>query len=360
MSAPPLLRVILYAEVPNFYASIERADHPALVARAVIVGGDPRKRGLVQSATADAQAAGVRLEMSMIEALQLCPLARAFRTNMTRYREVSRRLHAWLRQGFERLEPAGLGSAFFDLSGAAEPPQAIADRLQQIVQRELGLPLRVGIGSGKVIARLAAEEAGEGGIRRVQPGEERRFLSLLPVTRLEGVGEKTAAKLAELGARRIGEIPSIGRERLERSLGTHGLRILAFAEGRDDRLVRATRHPQSVSREATLALESRDTGVLAEHLQDLSQHLAAELQRQGLSATRVALKLRFADQGGGTRSTTLATPTAHSRDLQEAAFELLGRTEAGVRPVRSLRLQLAGLTLQGAEDRQLDLFSTSS
>jgi hypothetical protein len=115
-----------------------------------------------------------------------------------------------------------------------------------------------------------------------------------------------------------------------------------------------------VSREATLVVESRDSGVLAEHLQDLSQHLAAELQRQGLSATRVALKLRFADQGGGTRSTTLTVATAQARDLQEAALELLGRTEAGVRPVRSLRLQLAGLALQGAADRQLDLFSTSS
>ena len=50
-----MTRTILYAELPNFYASIERADHPELVDRPVIVGGDPRKRGLVQSASADAQ-----------------------------------------------------------------------------------------------------------------------------------------------------------------------------------------------------------------------------------------------------------------------------------------------------------------
>jgi len=360
VTGPPRAPVILYAEVPNFYASIERADHPSLVARAVIVGGDPRKRGLVQSASADAQAAGVRPEMPMVEALQLCSEARAFRTNMSRYREVSRQLHARLRQGFERSEAAGLGAAFFDLTRASEPPLRIAERLQAIVRNELGLPLRIGIGSGKIIARLAAEEAGEGGIRRVAAGEERAFLHPLPVTRLEGVGEKTAARLAELGARRIGEIPGVGRESLERALGTHGLRILAFAEGRDDRRVRASRHPQSVSREATLPVESRDASVLAEHLQDLSQQLAAELQLQGLSTSRVALKLRFADQGGSTRSTTLAAATALARDLQEAALELLGRSEAGVRPVRSLRLQLAGLALQGAADRQLDLFSERS
>jgi DNA polymerase-4 len=354
-----MTRTVLFAEVPNFYASIERADHPGLVDRPVIVGGDPRKRGLVQSATADVLAEGVTLEMPVIEALQRCPEARPFRTNMGRYREVSRQLYAWLRRGFERLEPSGLGAAFFDLTLASEPPEEIGARLQAIVHSELALPLRVGIASGKLIARLAAEEAGEGGIRRIAPGEEQTFLRPLPVTRLEGVGEKTAAKLAELGARTIGAIAAVGRERLEEGLGTHGLRILAFAAGRDDRPVRATRHPQSVSREATLRGESRDLGILAEHLQDLAQHLAAELRLQGLLAARVALKLRFADREVATRSLTLAEPAAAAADIQAAALTLLERTEAGSRPVRSLRLQLAGLLLEGAVDRQLDLFSTS-
>lgn len=353
-------RTILYAEVPDFYASVERSDHPSLVARPVIVGGDPRKRGLVQSATAAARAAGVTLEMPVIEALQICPEARAVRTNMRRYREVSRQLFAWLRRGVERLEPTGLGAAFFDLGREGASSHEIGVRLQQIVRRELRLPLRVGIGSGKSIARLAAEEAGEGGVRVIAPGEERAFLQPLPVERLEGVGEKTAAKLAELGARTIGEIGAVGRERVEAALGTHGLRILELADGRDDRAVRGTLHPQSASREATLANPSRDLAVLSEHLRDLAQQLAAELRLQGLCTARVALKLRFADQGSATRSVTLGTPSAAPGDLEEAAFDLLERTDAGTRPVRSLRLQLAGLAQQGAAGAQLDLFPPSS
>jgi len=355
-----MTRTILYAELPNFYASIERADHPELVDRLVIVGGDPRKRGLVQSASADALAQGVRLEMPVVEAVRRCPEARVFRTNMVRYREVSRQLYAWLRRGFDRLEPSGLGAAFFDLTRTSESPEEIAGRLRKIVQQELGLPLRVGIGSGKLIARLAAEEAGESGIRRIADGAERAFLQPLPVTRLEGVGEKTAGTLAELGARTIGEIAAVGRERLEAALGTHGLRILAFAAGRDDRPVRATSHPQSVSREATLRGGCRDIGVLGEHLQDLTQNLAAELRRQGLFAVKVALKLRFSDQPAATRSLTLGEPTAAAAEIQAAALRLLERSDAGSRSVRSVGLQLGGLLRQGAGDRQLDLFPTSS
>ena len=136
-----MTRTILFAEVPFFYAAIERADDPSLTGRPVIVGGDPRKRGLVQSATPEARAAGVTLDMPMLEALQLCPTARALRTNMARYREVSRRLFACLRRGFGRLEPFGLGAAYFDVSDATDTPEAIAAPLHERVRQEVGLPL---------------------------------------------------------------------------------------------------------------------------------------------------------------------------------------------------------------------------
>ncbi len=64
-----MARLVLYAEVPCFYAFVERAAAPELATRPVIVGGDPSKRGLVQAATPDALAMGVRPEMPMLEAL---------------------------------------------------------------------------------------------------------------------------------------------------------------------------------------------------------------------------------------------------------------------------------------------------
>jgi DNA polymerase-4 len=355
-----MTRIVLFIEMPNFYASIERADRPEFVDRPIIVGGDPRKRGLVQSASADALAAGVALEMSVRDALRRCPEARAFRTNMVRYREVSRQWFAWLRRGVERLEASGLGAAFFDLTLQSDPPDEIAKRLQALVQRELGLPIRAGIGSGKMIARFAAEEAGERGIRRIAAGDERSFLAPFPASRLEGVGEKTTAVLAELGARTIGEVAAIPPERLEAVLGPRGLLIGALAAGRDERPVRTSGPPQSVSRESGVRGGTRDLGVLGDHVQELAQNLAAELARQGLLAVRVALKLDFADQAAVTRSLTLPDATAAAAEILAAALRLLERTDAGHRPVTRLRVQLAELQFLGAEDRQLDLFSASS
>ena len=52
---------ILFAEVPRFYAEIERAQDSAWRDRPVIVGGDPRKRGTVQSATRVSERLGGRM-----------------------------------------------------------------------------------------------------------------------------------------------------------------------------------------------------------------------------------------------------------------------------------------------------------
>jgi DNA polymerase-4 len=355
-----MTRTVLFVEMPNFYANIERADHPELVDRPIIVGGDPRKKGLVQSATADAIAAGVKLEMPVIDAMRRCPEARAFRTNMVRYREVSRQLFAWLRRGVEQLEPFGLAAAFFDLTGLGEPPYEIAKRLQGLVHREIGLPIRAGLGTGKMIARLASEEAGEGAIRQIAAGDERAFLELFPVTRLEGVGEKTAQVLAELGARTIGEVATFDPAKLEAELGSRGLQIAALAAGWDDRRVRSSGRAQSVSRDSGVREGTCDGVVLAEQIQELANGLAAELGRQGLTALKVALKLDFVDQAAVTRSLTLSEPVAAVPEIQAAAMRLLERSNAGSRAITRLRLQLAELQLPGAEDRQLDLFSTSS
>lgn len=351
-----MARVVLYAEVPCFYASVERAAAPELASRPVIVGGDPRKRGLVQAATPDALAVGVRAEMPMLEALALCPPARAVRTNMARYREASRRLIACLRREVEKLEAAGLGAVYADASGLLAGPDAIAQAWVTRVRDELGLLLRVGIARTKLLARLAAEEAGEG-VRRVAPGEETAFLRPIPVTRLEGVGQKTASTLAEQGAHTIGAVAALGRERLEALFGTHGLRIHASATGVDDPPVRAARHPQSLSREASLAGEPFDRDALVDHLQQLARQLEAELRVQGLRARRVTLKIRYAEQGTTTRSQALSTPLGSAAEILAVAQHLLGRAQASVRPIRGLGIQLAKLVPQRESDRQLDLFS---
>jgi DNA polymerase-4 len=349
---------LLYAEVPRFYAEAERAADPSLAERPVIVGGDPRKRGLVQAATLDALAAGVEVGMPVLEALERCRAARVRRTNMRAYRELSARLRVCFRRAVPRLEPAGLEAAYLDTSEGEEEAEAVARRLQQEVREGFRLPLRVGIAPVKFVAKLAAEEAGPEGIRRVTLESLRSFLEPLPVGRLPGVGPRTALVLGELGIATAGDLAAAGRRRIEERLGNHGLALLAAAQGQGDVRLRPAPHARSLSQESTLEVSERDLGALGGVLGELASGLAAGLARERLAARRLVLKLRYADQETVTRSRTLGRAVASAEEIAELGRELLRRTQAGERPVRLVGLAVFQLAARPRDDRQLSLFGS--
>jgi nucleotidyltransferase/DNA polymerase involved in DNA repair len=351
--------MLAYVSVPDFYAEIERRRDATLAGRPVLVGGDPRKRGTVQSATADARRGGVSDGMPILEALELCPQARALRTDMKRYREVDAHLRAWLRRATERVEPAGLGAAYLDLAGHSEPADELGQVVWQSVQDELGLPLRVGIAPLKFVAKLAAEVPAEAGVLWVRAAEIRAFLDPLPVARLPGVGPRTVARLADLGAISVADLVALGRETIERELGNHGLAALEYARGRDVSTFRAAPHPRSLSQESTLAAGELDRGVLEERLTELAEGLESALARERLAARRVVLKVRYVDETQPqTRSCTLNRAIVGATELHEQAVDLLTRTQAGSRPIRGLGLALQSLVRSRRDDRQLDLFGS--
>jgi DNA polymerase-4 len=348
---------LLYAEVPRFYAEAERAADASLADRPVIVGGDPRKRGLVQGATEDALAAGVAIGMPVLEALELCRSARVRRTDMRTYRDLAARLRALFRRAVPRVEPAGLEAAYLDGAEAPEPVEALARRLQEEVREALRLPLRVGIAPVKFVAKLAAEEAGPTGVRRVGPDEIRAFLRPLPVERLPGVGPHTLAAFRELGVATAGELAAVPRATIEERLGNHGLALLSAAQGHGEARLRPAPHSRSLSQESTLAESERDAAVLERVLRDLAASLASALARERLAARRLVLKVRYADAENVTRSQTLPRAVAAADELADRALELLRRTQAGDRAVRLLGLAAFQLTARPRDDRQLPLFA---
>ena len=353
-------RTLLFAEVPNFYAAAERAADLTLTERPVIVGGDPRKRATVQSATPDALARGVVEGMPLLEALARCPRARALRTNMRRYREVSLQLKACLRQSVERIEPVGLSAAYMDLTELGSEPSILGQKLQEQVRQRLALPLRVGIAAVKFVARLAAEEAQASGLRRVLVGEEAAFLAPLCVARLPGVGPHAEERLAQLGVRQIGEVVALGRERLEALFGNRGPELLALARGAGDVHVRGTRAPQSLSQESTFESDVLSVSLLEERVQEIARGLESVLHAQSLATRRVTLKLRYANLESVTRSQSVTPAVTRAHDIAALAQDLLAKTRAGDRPVRLLGISLGSFTRARRDDRQLDLFPRSS
>jgi len=350
-----------YADVPSFYAAVERMDDPGLRARPVIVGGSPQKRGRVQSASPEALSSGVTLGMVVDAAHDLCPSAALVRTNMKRYREVSSLLHIALREASQGIEIDGLAGAYLELSQSSSPDETqareLAQRLAEHVREQVGLPLRVGIAPVKFLARLAALESGPGGVRCIDLGDVAAFLSPLAPERLPGVGAKTRAILAEMEIATIGRLLDLDPLEVEVRLGRHGRRILAYARGEDESRIRTAPHPKSLSHEFTFDEPVLERDAVESCLARLCQTAEGSLRQQRLCAKRIAIKVRYAEGETATRTRTLLRPILSAAEMHSAALRLLDRTETGRRPLHLIGIALAGLGPEPEPDAQLNLFS---
>ncbi|MBJ20761.1 MAG: hypothetical protein GY910_01820 [bacterium] len=345
-----------YAEVPEFHVEVVRQTDSTLADRSILVGGDPSKRGKVVAASADLRELGIVDGMGLAEALDRAPRAHWARTDLRTAREVSGELRAAVRAEVAEVEVEALAGFYLRAPREGAAALELAGRLEARVMERTGLPLRFGIAPVRFAARWAAEDAGRCGTRVIADHDFESYLMRQPLERLPGVGPKTAARLAELGADDVPGLRVLGLERLEVLLGNHGRSLWHFACGEDPKPLRVKRHPSTLSREETLARPTSDRIGLLASLTRLAENLERALRRDGLAAGRIALRLTGTDGRTVTRSCALQASVGTAVDLSRAAQSLLDRSDLTGRAVRRTGLVLKGLEIRGIEDRQLDLF----
>lgn len=350
-----------FVEVPDFHVEVIRGTSPELRMKSLLVGGDPTKRGKVVAASADLHARGITEGMGLEEALDRAPEAHWVRTDMHRAREVSGLLRAAIRQEIDAVEIDGLASFYFRAPSTRQEALELAGRLEARVAERTGLPLRFGVAPARFAARMAAEDVGLRGATVIGLDDFEDYLLRQPLERFPGVGPKTVARLAELGATDISSLRELGLERLEVLLGNHGRSLWLLACGEDPKPLRAKRHPATLSREETLPKREESDPAserpgLMESLTRLAGRLDNALRRDGLHARRIALRLTYMDERIVTRSRSLEAESSGVPELISAAQGLLDKIDSDGSAVRRVGMILKGLEISGAEDRQLDLF----
>src|SRR5207244_11732420 len=82
-------RTIVHVDMDAFYASVEQRDRPELHGLPVIVGADPRGRGVVSAASYEARRFGVYSAMPISRAFRLCPEGVFLPVDLDKYARVS-------------------------------------------------------------------------------------------------------------------------------------------------------------------------------------------------------------------------------------------------------------------------------
>lgn len=351
-------RCILHVDMDEFFAAVEKLDHPELRGKCLLVGGDPAGRGVVSTASYEARVFGCRSAMPMAKALRLCPHAIVLPVRGKRYGEVSEHIFDILGRFSPLVEPVSIDEAFLDVTGCrrllGEGPE-IARLIKQAIRDEAGLTASLGVAPNKFLAKLASDLKKPDGLVVIREGEVQQVLDPLPIRRLWGCGPAAEKVFDRLGIKTIGQVRRMPLEVLTRAFGSGGEHFWRLAHGMDDRPVEGGGQAKSLGQEETFAVDVGDLATLRQVLLGQVEEVARRLRRHGLLARTVTLKIRHGDFTTLTRSATLPAPTHQTQVLWEAAGGILDEWAAkGFKPLRLLGVTASNLEAEAG--RQLALF----
>ncbi len=355
-----MTRAILHVDMDAFFASVEVLDNPSLRGKPVIVGGSAEERGVVSAASYEARKYGVHSAMSAVSARRLCPAGVFLPVRMKRYAEVSEQIFAVFESFTDLVEGLSIDEAFLDVTGSQRlfgPAEQIGREIKRRVREEIGLICSVGLAGNKFLAKVASDLEKPDGFVIVRHGEEAAFMAPLPVRRIWGVGKVSAKRLADVGIKRVADLLEYPVEALASLVGSGAEHLLELARGVDERPVETGGGQKSIGAERTFAADISDADELRSVLDGLVERVARELRAAGLVARTVNIKARYPDFATVTRARTLPRGFASTRQIRDAARELLRtRLNREERPLRLLGISLSNLEKEEGSLQQTELF----
>src|SRR5713226_7647626 len=204
--------IVAHLDLDAFFAAVEELESPELRNQPLIVGGDPRGRGVVATANYVARKFGIHSAMSAAEAIRRCPHAVFVRPRHAVYREYSRHVWSTVRGIVPTLEQTGLDEGYLDVGEVASDfleARVVAEAVQTSVRGATSLTCSLGVAPCKVVAKIGSDARKPGGLLVVVPGQEASFLAPLDVRKLPGVGPKAEARLRAAGISTVGALAAL-------------------------------------------------------------------------------------------------------------------------------------------------------
>ncbi len=228
---------IALVDANNFYVSCERVFAPRLRDVPVVVLGN--NDGIIVSRSPEAKAIGLKMGFPAFKAKDLMRAhrVRALSSNYALYAAMSDRLMAVLAAFSPRIEKYSIDEAFLDLTDiGSETALEQARRIKAVTKQWIGLPVCVGMGPTKTIAKLANHVAKlmpefDGVCDLTDPEIRRYWFDRIEAGEVWGVGPVAAERLARLDYRSVARLRDMPPRLARKLLTVAGERIVHELNG---------------------------------------------------------------------------------------------------------------------------------
>jgi DNA polymerase-4 len=344
--------LVAHLDLDAFFAAVEELERPELRTVPLVVGGDPHGRGVVATANYEARKFGIHSAMSCAEALRRCPRAVFLRPRHSLYRTYSDTVWETVASVVPTIERTGLDEGYLDLTDQAPDSsraRVLARAVQTAVRGATSLSCSLGVGSSKVVAKVASDRRKPGGITVVLPGAEAEFLAPFDIRLLPGIGPRTEVLLRGLGITTLGALAALPDHEIATLLpGKNGRMLRNRARGADPRRLDIAPVSQSMGHEETFERDISERERLHDELREMAARVAAHLVSRSRAARTVTTKVRYPDFSIRSRSASLPVGTDDAARIGELACVLLDRALAD----RPGALRLVGVSVSNFEPHQ--------
>ena len=324
-----------------------------------VVSGDPNdRRSIITAASIPAKKLGIKVPIPVSMALRMCPSLVIVRGDWEWYKQCSEGFITICRSYSPVLQQFSIDECFIDMSlrCTRKNAVAVATQLKDQVKSQLGFTVNVGIGSNKLLAKMASDFEKPDKVHTLWSEEVESKMWPLPVRDLLWVGKKTEERLTAYGIKTIGQLAALGMGSLTRLVGQKfAIQLHENANGRDDSPVETeVAEAKSYSAERTFAKDFIDPKDIDKALFNVACIVAHRIRRDDFRASCVSMFIKYKDFSVAQKQTTLDQPSDVTAIILNAARKMLTEVWDGVTPIRQVGLGVSRLTHESAV--QMSLF----
>lgn len=360
-------RLIFHVDVNSAFLSWEAARRvkeglPDLREIPSCIGGDPKsRRGIVVAKSIPAKKYGVITGEPVSMALRKCPELVCVPGDFALFETCSRAFKKICASYAPVMESFSIDEVFLDMSGTQKiypDPVKLACEIKDRIREELGFTVNIGIGTNKLLAKMASDFEKPDKVHTLFPAEIPTKMWPLPVRDLLFLGKASEQKLIKAGIKTIGEMARYPETEIQRLLGEKtGHQLYEYANGRDDSPVRGEREEakgysaETTTEEDIVTYEQAFSLLLAQ-----CDVVAARMRKDGKKCSCVSVTYRMLDFRTRSHQKKLGNPTDVTEEIFVQVKNLLYECWQ-CQPLRLIGVALTDLTSD--DFRQMSLFENT-
>ena len=291
--------------------------------------------------------------MPVSQAYRLCPDAVFVQGEFESYGIASDEFMEILREYADggRIRRASIDEAYIEVTEGVKlfgGPHKVASMIQESIWENARLPCSIGAAPNMSVAKVATGMNKPRGITIVHPEEVLRFLEPLPVDAINGIGKKTADRLARFGITSLGQIQQMSIPELWPAMGRGSGWLYKRARGLDERPVidNGPRVRKSISKDRTFMEDVEPDAIkyLHESITNMCQRIGDRLRQKALRFKTVTVKIRYADYSTIQRSRSIPVETDEQEMLERLALDIFDQRRDHDKSLRLIGVKVSSLS----------------